>query len=121
MTDETEQHDKLVRFISARDRVTPEKAKAILNILSPPDLIMTEMQAANLVISVSRSTGYPGFEDMPHVVRRDPTHPGVQVDYDPCWQRDDYQFFPYRIRGGNSCLPEHSPTAIIRRDRGWYK
>jgi hypothetical protein len=120
MADETELHDKLIRFISARDRVTPEKAKAILNKLSPADLTRTEMQAANVAIRMTRSVRK---EEIPHAVMRGPAEPLVQTDYDPCWQprSRDYQFFPYPNRGGNSCLPEPSPQGIIPSNRGWYK
>ena len=120
MADETELHDKLIRFICARDRVTPEKAKAILNKLSPADLTMTEMQAPTI-----RMTRSVRNEEIPHAVMRAPAEPFFQSDYDPFSRsasRGDFNPLAYRnMTFGNSSLPPHSPTVIIRHDRGWYK
>jgi hypothetical protein len=115
-----ELHDKLIRFISARDRVTPEKAKAILNKLSPADLTRTEMQAENVATRMTRSVRN---EEIPHAVMRGPAEPFFQSDYDPFARKAsrDYHPFPYPNRGGNSCLPEPSPQGIIPSNRGWYK
>jgi hypothetical protein len=121
MADETELHDKLIRFISARDRVTPEKAKAILNKLSPADLTMTEMQAANVAIRMTRSVRN---DEIPHALPRGPSEPLFRGDYDTFARRPgDYNSlaYPDRSYDGNSCLPEHSPQTIIPSNRGWYK
>jgi hypothetical protein len=45
MIDKTELHNQLIAHIARRDRVTTERAKAILATLSPPDLIRLELEA----------------------------------------------------------------------------
>jgi hypothetical protein len=45
MADETELHNQMIAFIARRDGVTIERARAIFETLSPPDLIRLELEA----------------------------------------------------------------------------